>query len=165
LGVPTGAILDHTLAPWTERLDLANELAFAEPARGGFCTWTELEEIMRSGRVALAAHGHHHVPLDTTDADLTTEIDLSQARLQERLAQPVNSFVFPFGRYSRRALNRAVQRYRHVFRIGGAINRGWDRNPLYRVDADQMTSPDALFTASHLSTCRFRYVWNRLRGR
>jgi hypothetical protein len=92
-------------------------------------------------------------------------MDAPQVILGARLAQPVASFVFPFGRYSPGALRHARTRYRYVFRIGGAMNRGWKSRVLYRVDADEMTAPHALFASQRIASYKIRYWWNRLRGR
>jgi hypothetical protein len=77
----------------------------------------------------------------------------------------VDSFVFPYGRFSRAALRTVKQSYRHAFRIGGADNGGWNSRMLYRVDADNMTAPDSLFTPTRRALYRSRRYWNILRRR
>ncbi|MBI4622480.1 MAG: hypothetical protein HY736_04560, partial [Verrucomicrobia bacterium] len=106
-----------------------------------------------------------HSRLDAPDANLGTEVDAPQTLLGTRLAQPIESFVFPYGRYSERSLQQAKRRYRYVFRIGGALNRGWDRRVLYRIDADRMETPWSLFSPARLAQYKARYFWNRLRCR
>lgn len=164
LAIPPAFVVETTQTPSATRAAMDSNDAFADPQRGGFCTWSELAEMAASGHVSIAAHGHTHCRLDG-DASLPDEVDRPQGILAGRLAQPVESFVFPFGRYSRRALAHARGRYRHVFRIGGALNRGWDNGVLYRVDADQMPDPWALFSPARLTQYRARYFWNRLRLR
>ena len=116
-----------------------------------------------SGHVQVAAHGFTHTPLDGDSAALETEIDAPQTLLGARCAQPVESFVFPFGRFTPQTLAHTRRRYRYVFRIGGASNRSWDGRLLYRVDADRMSSPTALFSHARLARYRARGLWNRLR--
>lgn len=164
LAVPPFFMAEHTTAQPSARLSVDSNEAFADPPRGGFCTWTELEEMTQSGHVVVAAHGYAHRCLDR-DANLAVEIDSPQAILSERLGAAVDSFVFPFGRYSRKALGHAKRRYRHVFRIGGALNRSWDAPVLYRVEADQMKNPCGVFSRKRLLQYRLRYLWNRMRFR
>ncbi len=165
LAVPPFFVRERTEATPEERLRLNRDQAFARPSRGGFCTWPELEEMTASGHVSVAAHGYAHRALDSLDADLDTEVHAPQTILGSRLGQEVTSFVFPYGRFSRPALSETRQRYRYAFRIGGALNDGWDGRVLYRVSADAMTSPDAPFSAPRLAAGRLRSMWNRARRR
>lgn len=165
LAVPPAVIRETVAARGSDRLALTADEAFARPEHGGFCTWSELNEMVGSGRVLLAAHGFSHCRLDTKFADLDLEIDEPQRVLGEKTQRPVENFVFPYGRYSRRALQRTRCRYRHSFRIGGALNHGWGNRVLYRVDADRMATPRSLFSTSRLLHYRTRFLWNRLRWR
>jgi peptidoglycan/xylan/chitin deacetylase (PgdA/CDA1 family) len=165
LAVPPGLVREGVAAPPAERLAIEPELGFAEPERGAFCTWPELAELAASGHVAFAAHGFTHRRLDEPAINLDLEVRESKTLLAARLGQPIESFVFPFGRTSRSALDAANQNYRHTFRIGSASNRGWHASALYRVDADRMATPTALFAPARLAAYRARYFWNRLRGR
>lgn len=165
LAVPTAAIVEHTAAERARRLDISSEEAFASPASGGFCTWPELGEIARTGRVAFAAHGHTHSRLDQPGVDLEQEVDRPREILEQRLGAKVTSFVYPYGRFDRRSHGHVSERYSHAFRIGGAINRGWNSPVLYRVTADELESADAPFRFGKLATYRIRHAWNRLRRR
>jgi peptidoglycan/xylan/chitin deacetylase (PgdA/CDA1 family) len=129
------------------------------------CTWAGLGAMAASGRVAIAAHGLTHTRLDRRGIDLDAEISIPREELSSRLKQPVDSFVFPFGRFSPAALRKVKQHYCYAFRIGGAMNRGWSGSMLYRVDGDCMQAPDALLSPTRLAACRARFFWNRLRGR
>jgi peptidoglycan/xylan/chitin deacetylase (PgdA/CDA1 family) len=129
------------------------------------CTWAELAELAASGHVTIAAHGLSHTRLDRMGADLDAEISFPREELSARLNRPVDSFVFPFGRFSPAALRKVREHYRHAFRIGGAMNRGWSQSLLYRVGGDCLGAPDELFSAGRLALFRARYYWNRLRGR
>lgn len=163
LAVPPAVIRDAVTGNTDERLAIDHEAAFAHPDRGGFCTWPELEEMVASGHVAIAAHGYSHQRLDSPAANLEIEINAPQTLLTARFSHPVVSFVFPFGRYSARALDYTKRYYRHAFRIGGALNRSWESRLLYRVDADRMETPWALFSPGRLVRYRARSLWNRLR--
>jgi hypothetical protein len=131
----------------------------------GLCTWPELQAMAASGHVAVAAHGYTHVPIDSPRADLDMELRLPKMVLESRLAAPVDSFVFPYGKLFGRALGEARSAYRHIFRIGGATNTGWNGGVLYRVSADAMSGPEQLFSPGRMSAYRARFLWNRLRGR
>ena len=165
LAIAPAVVRETTDAPADVRLHLEADEIWAHPDRGGFCTWTELRELADSGLVAIAAHGFTHCRLDRDGPDLRTEIVVPQSLLAARLGQPVDSFVFPFGRFSPTALACVQQTYRHAFRIGGADNPNWDRQLLYRIDADCLTAPDAPFAAVPRARHRARYYWNRLRSR
>ena len=165
LAVPTTVVRERTEVPAAARLQAPTDVNHAKPNDGGFCTWPELREMADSGCVTIAAHGFTHNRLDGADVDLHTEVVVPQTLLSARLGQPVDSFVFPFGRFSPAALRQVRQTYRHAFRIGGADNGGWDGRLLYRIDADHMTAPDEFFTRSRRATYRARRFWNRARGR
>lgn len=165
LAVPPFVVREHIYAPRVERRAIPSETAFNHPSRGGFCTWGELEAMAASGHVAFAAHGFSHRPLDRAATHLATEIDAPKTLLATRLGQPIDSFVFPYGRFSASALTHARRRYRYIFRIGGALNRSWNSNILYRIDADRMPGPRALLSPARLMSYRARYFWNRLRLR
>jgi len=51
---------------------------------------------------------------------------------------------------------------RYVFRIGSADNRNWAGKVIYRVDADEMDSPDVLFSKRRMAAYRLRRHWNAL---
>lgn len=163
LAIPPAVIRDSVTGKTDERLTIDSDEAFARPERGGFCTWTELEEMVASGHVTIAAHGYSHQRLDSPAANLEIEINAPQTLLAARFSQPVDSFVFPFGRYSARSLAYTKRCYRHAFRIGGALNRSWKSRLLYRVDADGMENPWSLFSPGRVARYRARGLWNRLR--
>lgn len=165
LAVPPLVVPEESLLPAASRLRAVADMDFGHPPYDGFCTWRELREMAQSGHVDVAAHGFTHRRLDRGDVDLDTEIAGSKVLLAARLGRPVENFVFPYGRFSPAALQWARESYRHVFRIGGADNPGWNRPLLYRVNADAMESPGALFTGARLLGYRMRYLWNRARGR
>lgn len=165
LAVPPAVVQERAEFPADVRLGCEPNVNYNHPNYGGFCTWSELHEMAHSGHVAIAAHGLTHTRLDLADADLNSEIVAAQEVLTRRLGRPVDSFVFPYGRFSEKALACAQQHYRHTFRIGGADNPDWNRSLLYRIDADRLPAPEAPFTPTRRARYRARYLWNRLRRR
>lgn len=165
LAVPAAVVRDQCELSTAARLLAPADVNDPQPNDGGFCTWPELREMAESKFVTIAGHGFTHVRLDRTDVDLHTEITVSQTLLSSRLGRAVDSFVFPFGRFSNDAVRKVRQSYRYLFRIGGADNDGWSGRMIYRVDADQMTNPKELFRRHRRVLYRSRFYWNRLRGR
>jgi len=53
----------------------------------------------------------------------------------------------------------------HFWNGWSHVNFGWDRQPLYRIDADQMKRRDAPFMPHRLAQFCLRNVWNRIRSR
>ena len=165
LAVSPGLVHEQAVFSNTTRTHTGGAVGLTQGYDDGYCTWGELATLAASGRVAIAAHGYNHAPLDCQEIDLDTEIKLPQVMLSARLGQRVDSFVFPYGRFSAPAVRKVREHYRYAFRIGGAANRDWSGSLLYRVDGDRMASPDALFKPARLAVFRARYHWNRLRGR
>lgn len=165
LAVPPAVVHEKAEFPFVDRLGCEPNVTYNHPNQGGFCTWPELREMAHSGRVAIAAHGLTHCRLDRPEVDLHSEIVAAQAILTERLGPPVESFMFPYGRFSAAALACAQRHYRHTFRIGGADNPGWNSQLLYRINADRLPSPDAPFAPANRARYRARYFWNKLRRR
>jgi peptidoglycan/xylan/chitin deacetylase (PgdA/CDA1 family) len=165
LAVPLAVVRESNDIPTATRINAPADVNHAHPHYDGFCTWPELTELARSGRVAIAAHGQTHRRLDRDDLDLHAEIVVPRAQLSTFLGCSVDSFVFPFGRFSPEAIRQTRAHYRHAFRIGGALNHGWDSPVIYRVDADELATPTAPFSPLRIVRYRARYYWNRLRGR
>jgi peptidoglycan/xylan/chitin deacetylase (PgdA/CDA1 family) len=164
LAIPPYFIREYVDRAPGDRLEVDTDAAFEHPSTGGFCTWLELEEMVGSGHVMIAAQGYSHRRLDAPDIDLETEVHAPQTILSARFSQRVESFVFSNGKFSRRALQSARQRYRFVFANGGACNHGWDQPVLYRIDADELVSPGAPFSPARLLRYRAIYWWKHLRG-
>ena len=165
LAVPVSFLEESVRAPESIRLRACEERTADGGAVGAYCTWDELRELSASGLVSVAAHGLTHRRLDRDGVDLDAEISAPRTILSARLERPIDSFVLPYGRFDRRSLERIAREYRYVFRIGGGDNESWDGSLLYRIDADEMTAPDALFSRRRLAGYRLRRRWNRMRGR
>jgi peptidoglycan/xylan/chitin deacetylase (PgdA/CDA1 family) len=164
LAVPPGMIQERTAASHGARLALSVGDTAAHPEGGGLCTWPELESLAATGRVAFAAHGRSHIRLDEDGVDLQREVVVPHLELEQRLHLPVESFVYPFGRFDRTVHALARQSYRYVFRIGAASNASWEAPLLYRVDGDRMASPTVLLSPLRRLRYRWNAGWNRLRG-
>lgn len=165
LAVVPALVPDGVEATAEERLAAVTDFDARDPDRRGLCSWRELQEITESGHGVVAAHGYAHRRLDKVDTDVHDEVIVPQTVLRARLGRPVDTFVFPYGRFSRQALASVRANYAYAFRIGGADNRSWNAPVLYRVDADRMTSPEALLAPHRRLSYRLRFYWNRVRGR
>ena len=148
-----------------ERMAVEPDVAFAEPDKGGFCTWRELSKMVASGHVTIAAHGVSRTRRgDQPDRMAGIDVDAPQAILSARLSRSVDSFVFADHPCSTAALHAARRRYRFVFGNGGASNRDWNQPMLYRINADELSSPSAPFSSLRRARYRAQYWWNRLIG-
>jgi peptidoglycan/xylan/chitin deacetylase (PgdA/CDA1 family) len=165
LAVPVSAISDATSASAAIRLQACSQRRQGGSPYGAYCTWPELAEMAASPSISIASHGFTHVRLDGPEVDLHAEIVPSKRMLAARTGQAVDSFVLPYGRFTAKTITYARQHYQSVFRIGSADNAGWTGNVLYRVDADEMNSPDELVSRSRVATFRLRRWWNEIRSR
>jgi peptidoglycan/xylan/chitin deacetylase (PgdA/CDA1 family) len=165
LAVCPGLVAERCTRSREERLGVPTTEALAHPHNGALCTWDELTVLAASGRVSFAAHGWSHAALDHPAVDLQREIVDSGAVLRQRLAVPVASFVFPYGRFNASARELASGHYGHLWRIGQAVNRDWNQPMLYRVGADETGSLDPLFGPVRQIQYRCNALWNAMRGR
>jgi len=165
LAVPVCAIVDGTSASPSNRLQACSERGRDENRGGDRCTWSELAAMAASQSISIASHGFSHVPLDRPEADLHTEVVVAKTMLAARTGRAINSFVLPYGRFTAETITYAKQHYQYVFRIGGADNPGWTGKVIYRVDADDMTSPDVLFSRRRIASYRWHRHWNAVRSR
>jgi peptidoglycan/xylan/chitin deacetylase (PgdA/CDA1 family) len=162
LAIAPAVIRERTVASEVERIAVSSEAAYLNPSAGGFCTWSELEEMVDSELVAVAANGFTHRPIHEGGTDLATEIHVPRTLLGARLNTGIESFVFPAGRYSRRALTEAHTGYPYVFANGTGCNTHWHHRVLHRVCADAMPTPTAPFERHRLIAYRVRSLWSRL---
>jgi peptidoglycan/xylan/chitin deacetylase (PgdA/CDA1 family) len=132
-----------------------------------FCTWRELNEMVKSGHVHVASHSYTHQNLTRSDIDLDLEIIESKRILQEKLNIDISTFVYPLGKFNKEIHEKVKKHYKYAFRIGTSWNKTWNNfNGLtYRIISDFLTSKD-----QHLKfPCNITYLWfyliNTLRGR
>lgn len=162
LGVPVGLCPERTDYTAAERLDLLDKFEMPYRPFASFCTWGELTELAQSGHVAFAGHGLDHVSLDSDDVDLYREIVEPKQVLERRLGVRVESYAFPYGRTTRRALKMVREHYRFALSDGHATNRGWDAALLHRVPVARFSDPTQIFATPHLRQLHWRRIWNRL---
>jgi peptidoglycan/xylan/chitin deacetylase (PgdA/CDA1 family) len=148
LGIPVRYILDSTLLDAAERLNIPYPLMMQDgffDQKAPFCTWAELEEMVSSGCVEAASHSYSHCNLTFNFVDLNREVAQSKKIIEAKLAQPVSSFIYPFGKMTLALQEYVAQHYPYAFRIGSALNFGWGRGtkPLNRISADNLSSAAA----------------------
>jgi peptidoglycan/xylan/chitin deacetylase (PgdA/CDA1 family) len=162
LAVAPALIRDRVTASPAERIAVDTVQAYRDRSSAAFCTWSELEQIAESGRVAIAAHGSTHRALTDSETDLEAEVHVPRTLLTTRLHVPVESFVLPFGRHTPKVLDSAKNGYDYVFGNGQAVNVHWQQRVLHRVDANNLAAPDAVLSGSQLFKYHTRRLWNRL---
>lgn len=143
LGVPTRYILDSTKLAAEERLSVPYTMAMQDgffDQKVPFCTWEELNEMVKSGLVEVASHSHMHCNLTFDFVDLNREVANSKQIIETNLCQPVSTFIYPFGRTNAGLHEYMAEHYPYAFRIGSALNAGWGKGnkPLSRIPCDQM---------------------------
>lgn len=151
LGVPVHYILDSTKLNPQERLSVPYPLMMQEgfyDQKAPFCTWEELTEMVDSGFVEVASHSYLHCNLTFNFVDLNREVVHSKEVLEKRLAQPVSSFIYPFGKTTPTLHEYVSQHYPYAFRIGSTLNFGWGNSlkPIGRISADNLNNPGAPFS-------------------
>ena len=145
LGVPVRYILDSTTVSSEERLSVPYTLMMQDgffDQKVPFCTWEELNEMVDSGLVEAASHSYLHCNLTFDFVDLNREVVQSKEILETKLAQPITSFIYPFGKMTVALHEYVAEYYPYAFRIGSALNFGWETNkkPLSRISADNLSS-------------------------
>jgi peptidoglycan/xylan/chitin deacetylase (PgdA/CDA1 family) len=157
LAVSPKFILEKTQIPDNERLAFEHNDLYENYEKATFCTYEELDIMARSGHVQIASHSYSHVNLLQSGVDLTQELKGSQEVLEQKLGVKVESFVFPYGKYSQHILDETKKYYPYAFRIGNAINDNFDgvKGVIYRIDADNLQAPDAIF--KFMKMLKYRY--------
>jgi peptidoglycan/xylan/chitin deacetylase (PgdA/CDA1 family) len=170
LGIPTQFILEQTQVP----SDLRLQVPYPEGLKGTvylsqapFCTWEEIQEMVASGYVYPASHSHTHANLCDQNTDVEQELIISKNLLEQKLKQPIDTFIYPFGRMNHEVQKKVRQHYRYGLRIGAALNRSWEQGShlIYRVDADAFWPSNRYFTRVLLLKFLAKFYLNRLRGK
>lgn len=169
LAVPTSYILDNT--------SLSSEMRLSVPYPRGmhqklfethapFCTWQELKAMAKTPYVELASHSHTHIHLARelyTEKDFERELQLSKQLIETHTEVPVQSFVYPFGNFSRNLDKKVHSLYPYTFRIGSALNASWQKGLFYRVDATPFWLDNLSLCNKKLNQYKRQYYWNRIR--
>ena len=145
IAVPVHYIVERTNLPPKERLSVPYTLAMQDgfyDQKVPFCTWEEINEMVRSGLISVACHSYLHCNLTFDFVDLKREVVTSKKILEEKIGQKINTFIYPFGQCSERVHEFVRGHYPFSFRIGSALNWGWGegKNPLCRIPADNLRS-------------------------
>ncbi len=156
LGIPVHYILQSTHLDPQERLSIPYPLMMQEgfyDQKAPFCTWEELTEMVDSGLVEAASHSYLHCNLTFNFVDLNREVVQSKEMIEKKLAQPVSSFIYPFGKTTPALHEYVSQHYPYAFRIGSTLNFGWGNGskPLGRLSADNLSNPAAPFSLLNLT--------------
>lgn len=152
VGVPTGFIQDRSKMNSDERLHLLKSFSFREnPSADAFCSWEELNEMVRSGFIQLASHSHTHRNFLSLDNDAIDEECLkSQGLLQTKAKTLPNTLIYPYGGYNQ-DLNQIVKKYYpYPMRIGSGLNFSWNQTTFCRVSADRMKTHKTPFILKNL---------------
>ncbi|MEZ5315338.1 MAG: polysaccharide deacetylase family protein [Chlamydiales bacterium] len=155
IGIPVRYILNSTVLSPEERLSVPYPLAMQDgffDKKAPFCTWAELNEMVQSGLVEAASHSFMHGNLTFNFIDLNQEIVLSKQIIETRLSQPVNSFIYPFGRTNPTLHKYVSKHYPYAFRIGSSLNWGWGKGkqPIKRIPADRIMDLNTLLKPRRL---------------
>lgn len=168
LAVPTKYILEETTASPETRLSVPYAYNMEDPhlaEKAPLCTWQELNEMIQSKYVVLAAHGHRHANLAEKTTDYHQEIVVSKQILEAKLGRIIPYFVYPFGRMNGEAHQEVLKHYDYGIRIGGALNKGWDETNrfVYRINADPLWLHSRSIDKPLLRKLAFKYWVNRVR--
>jgi len=161
IGIPTFWIQNSSDLSLNQRLSL---LTSKNPfyQKECFCNWQELNLMKNSNLVHFAAHGHQHQRMDICSDK--NEILIPKIKITENLSYTTNSFIFPYGRYSKKSLPIFRHNYTHLYRIGTAVNTIKNSPLLYRIVADQIEDLSSLFTKKSLLQLICKEWFNRFRG-
>lgn len=103
--------------------------------------WSQLGELTAAGW-EIGAHTHTHPDLSSLNRRLIDEeMHRSQREIEDHLYRPAETFAYPFGKFSRKAVRLAAERFRAscttVLKWAGS-DRAW---VLPRIDAYYLRAP------------------------
>lgn len=158
LAVPSKYILENCDEAPSTRMGFEHNDLFDNYTKGTFCTYAELQEMLKSGLISIASHSHSHINLLEDSVNLKEEIQHSKEILEQKLNVNVESFVFPFGKYNQEILQETKKHYKYAFRIGNAIHADFNgiNGVIYRIDGDNLSTPDAIFRWKQILKYKFK---------
>jgi peptidoglycan/xylan/chitin deacetylase (PgdA/CDA1 family) len=114
--------------------------AIPEEEPASMLTWTQVQEMEKSGWVSIGAHTIHHPDLErlTNPVEVQREVGECRALLEQELEHSVDAFAYPYGRIGDHGLFAVKQSgYKWAFTILPGFNTR-QTNPLllYRMKAD-----------------------------
>lgn len=169
LAVPVKYIVEKTQLSSQERLSVPYPQGMTFPLceqKVPFCTWEELREMANSQQVIIASHGYAHANLADQQTDLEEEIVYSKQKLEQELPIPIQHFVYPYGKMTKKVHQKVCQHYEYGIRIGSALNLGWEHRHrfIYRIDADRLLDQFQPITQKLIYKLTLKYWGNRLRS-
>ena len=169
LGVPVKYILENTNVQSSERLNVAYPKGMQDnlyKTKAPFCTWAELKEMQDTGFVDIACHSYSH-PHIGPESDFNKEVIEAKNILQNKLNVNINYFIYPYGHFHKKTHNKLLEHYDFAFRIGSALNKGWNNKTgvIYRVDADKFWKSNNDITPKDLKKYTRKYWINKIRGK
>lgn len=166
LAVPTKYILDTTNESKDTRLNFEHNHLFENYKKGTFCTYEEIQEMLKSGLIQTASHSHTHTNLLEDDINLDSEFTESKKILENKLNITVDSFVFPFGKYNDSIAKKCSYEYKYMFRIGNAIHKDFSgiNGIIYRVDGDDLKTPNEIFKLKNILKYKFKAFTKQIIG-
>jgi peptidoglycan/xylan/chitin deacetylase (PgdA/CDA1 family) len=170
LAVPIHYVIESTDLSPDVRLSVSHKEAMignTYKEKVPFCTWKELREMVASGYVKIASHSLTHPDLTLPGVDLEKEIALSKKNLEEKLQTPIDTFVFPLGKFNKNVLNLTQKHYRFAMRIGSAYNLTWQNSNglIYRVPSDALQDKAEKLKPLARLAYFFSYLIHSFRGR
>jgi peptidoglycan/xylan/chitin deacetylase (PgdA/CDA1 family) len=167
LGIPTDYIQDTTQISASTRLSVPypNGLEASEQDKVPLCTWIELKQMTDSGIVIPASHSHTHANLSDSNINFEQEVIKSKNLIEQKLDKKCNSFIYPYGKFTKTVNKQVANYYDHCLRIGSATNKTWQPNNklIYRIDADHFWPNNVQFTSKILAKFKRKYWLNKLR--
>lgn len=117
--------------------------------------WSEMQTMCDSGLIDIGSHTctHRRLTNALTSSELQYEIIASKARLQDRLARPIELFCFPNGDYNEEALSLVKQHYAAAVTTQRGVNRmsSFDNHQIYRIGLHEHVSFDKTYFDARLS--------------
>lgn len=146
-----------------EKKSVWNEQDFYHQAP--FCTWEELQKMHRSSWVRLASHSYSHANCSLDKLNFEKEIIASKTIIEKKIQSPVDTFIYPYGKYNKKSHYCVKKHYKYALRIGSACNYSWNNSHglLYRINADNLKSKKTLFSLFNKLTYRCKYLCNTLK--
>jgi peptidoglycan/xylan/chitin deacetylase (PgdA/CDA1 family) len=161
LSVPTKYILDDTDMSTKTRLSIKHRDMIYNPdviQYAPFCTWKEIQEMVRSGYVEIASHTVNHPNLiNLNTRQIEYELKHSKEVIESKLGIKCNAFTYPYGAFNEKIRSMVKKYYKYDIAIGSVYNFSWS-NVIYRIYADDLKDCCELFSFKNRIKYFFRAV-------
>lgn len=144
LAVPVHYIVDFTTLPSAKRLNLKNDEMMLDQYYLNyipFCTWEEINEVVKSGLVKIAAHGLKHKRLTQIDEEQQDEeIIIPKEIIEHKIGVKIDNFVLPHGNFNKKVLSKIFSVYKYCFAIRKITHLSWFdfEGLIFRFDGDNL---------------------------